>query len=121
MHLLQLRDIYGFSRKTKEGDKREILWITVFKRIENNFLPIFYQFLVLLNYSEQDQEFLSCSCSRLSLPSRPPFLIRYSSLKQDQSKYPVSVKSCSLVPSTPYTLGKYIGILGKYGGILGKL
>ena len=25
---------------------------------------MFYQFLVLLNYSEQDQEYPSCSCSR---------------------------------------------------------
>ena len=54
-------------------------------------LNYFYQFLVLLNYSDQDQESLSCSCSRLSLPSKPHFLFRYSSLEQDQSEYLTSL------------------------------
>ena len=58
---------------------------TVFKMIKNTFLTILYQFLVLLYYySEQGQESLSCSGSRLSLPSRPPFLVKYSFLEQDQ-------------------------------------
>ena len=52
-----------------------------------------YQFLVLLNYSEQDHKSLACSCSRLSLPSRPHFLVSYSSFEQDQSKYPASLLS----------------------------
>ena len=30
-----------------------------------NFLTTLYQFLVLPNYSEQDQESLSCSCSQV--------------------------------------------------------
>ena len=32
-----------------------------------NFLTTLYQFLVLPNYSEQDQESLSCSCSQVLL------------------------------------------------------
>ena len=44
-----------------------------------------------LDYSEQDREYLSCSCYCLSLPSRPQSLVTYSSLKQDQSKYPASL------------------------------
>ena len=51
----------------------------------------FYQFRFLLNYCEQDQEPLSCSSSRLYLPSRPPFLVRDSSPEQDQLKYPASL------------------------------
>ena len=62
-----------------------------FENTLNLLLTMFYQLLVLLNYSEQDQESLSCSCSRLSLPSRPPFLVSYSSHEQDQSKYPASL------------------------------
>ena len=56
-----------------------------------SFTSFFYQFLVLLNYSEQDQESLSRSCSQLSLPSRPPFLVNYFYLEQDQSKYLASL------------------------------
>ena len=53
------------------------------------FLFCFFP-LVQLNYFEQDKESLSCSYSRLFLPIWPQFLVSYSSLEQDQSKYPAS-------------------------------
>ena len=57
----------------------------------NQILTNLCQFLVLLNYFEQDQESSSCSCSRLSLPSSSHSLVSYPSLEQDQSKYPASL------------------------------
>ena len=71
--------IYSHFRHMWGGNSK-ILLITVFKMTYNYLLTIMYQFLVLLNYSEQDQESPSCSSSRLFLPSRPPFLVRYSFL-----------------------------------------
>ena len=51
----------------------------------------FQKFFVLLKYSEQDQEFFSCSCS---LPSRPHFLVSYSSLPLCKV----------MIPGSPYPL-----------------
>ena len=59
------------------------------KRCKCGITVFFYFFInqFLLNHSEQDQEYLSCSCSQLPLPSRPNFLVSYSSLTQHQYKY----------------------------------
>ena len=58
-----------------------------FKRI----LKTYNQYMVLLNYSEKNHEYLPFSFSRPSLTSRHHFLVSYSSLEQDHSKYTTSL------------------------------
>ena len=53
-------------------------------------LLILCQVLVMLDYFEHDQESLSWSCSRLSLPHS---LVSYSYLAQDLFKYPAYLSS----------------------------
>ena len=43
--------------------------------MDNSFKMILNKFLVLLHYSKQDKEYLSCSWPLLFLPSRPHSLV----------------------------------------------
>ena len=75
--------------------KRQNFFLKIMDSILKWFKSTFYYFFLPIPGLAQlfwtGPGISSCSCSRLSLPSRSPFLVSYSSHEQDHSKYPASL------------------------------